>query len=250
VGPEVSSANAGPPPSWAPVVRRVTEVGSTNAELLAAARDGAPEGLVLVAERQIAGRGRRGRRWDAPPGSSLLVSVLLRPRLPALVPLVGGLAAVEACDRVTGLRPALKWPNDVVVGEAKLGGLLAEAAGPAVVVGLGLNVSWEAPLPSGALVLLTLTGRRIDRTALLDAFLSALGELRLRPASHLLPRYREACVTLGRDVRVETATGPAVEGRAVDVDTGGALVVESADGSRRTFLTGDVVHLRGRETET
>lgn len=232
-----------PAAPWAPVVRRVDEVASTNAEVLDAARRGAAEGLTVVAGHQTAGRGRRGRCWEAPPGSSLLVSVLLRPSQPALVPVVAGLAALEACDGVAGLRPGLKWPNDVVVGEGKLGGVLVEAAAGAVAVGLGLNVAWESPLPPGGADLLTLTGRRIDPADLLHAFLASLGELRLRPPADLLDRYRRDCVTLGRQVRVEAPGGRWSEGVAVDVDGDGALVLEG-DGTRRTVPAGDVVHLR------
>ena len=239
----MTSGEARPPSAWHPVVRRRAEVGSTNAQALAAARLGASEGLVVVADHQSAGRGRRGRRWEAPAGSSLLVSVLLRPSRPALVPLVAGMAAVEACYEAAGVRAGLKWPNDVVVAEGKLGGLLAEAVAGAVVVGLGLNVSWEGPLPPGAVDLLTLTGRRVDRDALLDAFLDALGRLRLLPPAEVLDHYRRACVTLGREVRVRTPAEE-LEGRAVDIDPGGALVVEEAGGVRRSAVAGDVVHLR------
>ncbi len=149
-------------------VRRFAEIDSTNRYLLDEARGGAPEGAVAVADYQSAGRGRLGRRWEAPPGSNLLMSVLLRPHLAIdelhLCTVAVALAAATACEEGAGVVPELKWPNDLMVGGRKLGGILAEAlpAGtgaadadggsgggsakaPAVVVGLGLNVGWPPP---------------------------------------------------------------------------------------------------------
>ena len=134
-------------------MRRFAEIGSTNTWLLERAREGAPEGLVAVAEHQTAGRGRRGRTWEAPPGANLLVSFLLRPRLPLerrhLVVAAVALAAREACIATGGEALAavvgLKWPNDLLAGGQKLAGVLAEADGDAVVVGMGLNVGWAPP---------------------------------------------------------------------------------------------------------
>ncbi|MGI8686136.1 MAG: biotin--[acetyl-CoA-carboxylase] ligase, partial [Acidimicrobiales bacterium] len=141
-------------------------VDSTNRVALDLARAGAPGGVVVVAGHQTAGRGRHGRTWDAAPGSSLLLSVLHRPG-PALPPdrssrpdpalpsdrshlavAAVSLAARQACWSAAGFTPALKWPNDLVVGDAKLAGVLAEVAGDAVVVGLGLNVSLAGPWPA------------------------------------------------------------------------------------------------------
>src|SRR5215470_20398607 len=137
-------------------VQVVAETGSTNADLLAQAGAGAAEGLVLVAEAQSAARGRQGRRWTSPPRAALTFSVLLRPRgvPPALlgwVPLLAGVAAAAAVRAVTGLDTALKWPNDVIANGGKLGGILAERSGPALVVGIGINV-WQdrAGLPGDA----------------------------------------------------------------------------------------------------
>lgn len=131
----------------------VPQTGSTNADLLAEARAGAAEGLVLVAEEQTAGRGRLGRSWSAPPGAGLIFSVLLRPagvpptRL-GWLPLLTGVAVASAVRDQTGLPASLKWPNDVLVGERKLAGILAEAHGDAVVVGVGLNITLtQAELP-------------------------------------------------------------------------------------------------------
>ncbi|HXW35435.1 MAG TPA: biotin--[acetyl-CoA-carboxylase] ligase [Acidimicrobiales bacterium] len=142
-------------------VRHYSSIDSTNRLLLDEARLGAPEGLVARAEHQSAGRGRMGRRWEAPPGANLLVSVLLRPEVPLramhLVTVALAMATADVCKSKSGLDPSLKWPNDLIVGDRKLAGLLAESdpgtdkpgghghGGRAVVVGVGLNVNWPAP---------------------------------------------------------------------------------------------------------
>lgn len=243
------------------------EVDSTNRLLADAARAGAPEGRVAVADHQSAGRGRLGRRWDAARGSSLLVSVLLRPQAscPGVVPdrlhlvvAACALAARTAVERVVGVRAGLKWPNDLVFDDRKLGGILAESVisgerVEAVVVGLGLNVRADAfppELSPTAIACESLTGREVDRDDLLVTLLEDLdrryGSLRDEPGTAaLLAGYREACVTLGRHVRVELAGG-AVDGVAVDVDPAGALVVETTAGERVAVLAGDVVHVRAR----
>jgi BirA family biotin operon repressor/biotin-[acetyl-CoA-carboxylase] ligase len=229
-------------------VRWVEETDSTNSRLLDDARAGAPEGRVLVADHQTAGRGRLGRRWEAPAGSSLLVSVLVRPALPVarahLVTMAAGLAASDACEAVAGVRPGLKWPNDLVVDDAKLAGLLAESvvdgeALRALVVGMGLNVT-AAPA-EGATCLADHAGGPVDRRPLLDAWLARL-DARLDALDDVLADYRPRCATLGRDVRV-ARPDDAVEGRAVDVTDAGHLVVDAA-GGRLELAAGDVVHVR------
>src|SRR5580704_5288847 len=130
-------------------VEVTTLTGSTNADLLARAASAADEGTVLAAEEQQAGRGRLGRAWVAPPRAALTFSLLLRPRgiAPARrgwLPLLAGVAVASAVRTVATVDAQLKWPNDILVGPAKLGGILAEAAGDAVVIGIGLNVSTEA----------------------------------------------------------------------------------------------------------
>jgi len=225
------------------------EVTSTNDEVASRARSGAvPEGIVVVADAQTAGRGRRGRAWEAPPGSSLLVSVLLRPKAPHLGLVAAGLAAVDACRSVTGVDASLKWPNDLMVdGKGKLAGILAEAvADGGVVVGLGLNVDWSTtPLPPGATSLAEVTGMAevtgtgFDRAPLLVAYLVALEHRCRQEPDEIMSTYRAACSTIGRRVRVELPGGASHEGVATDVDDTGRLVV--AD---RAIAAGDVVHLR------
>ena len=205
-------------------IRWYAEVDSTNRVVADLARAGAPDGVVVGADYQTAGRGRRGRTWEAPPGASLLVSVLLRPA-PALVTLAAGLAAAGACEAVAGVEVGLKWPNDLLVGDAKVGGILTEAVAGAAVVGLGVNLAWA---PAGAARL----GADIDRQALLDAYLAGLDV-----PGDVLSRYRERCTTLGRRVRVDLPDGP-FEGVATGVDEGGRLVVDG-----RPITAGDVIHL-------
>ena len=150
-------------------VRWFDEVDSTNSVAADLARkEGAAPAIVVVADHQRSGRGRLGRRWEAPPGSSLLCSVTLpaatTDRPAHFATMAMALAASDACDEVAGVRPLLKWPNDLLVGPAKLGGILGEARDGAVIVGLGLNVNWGgAPPPASGVALDTLTGRSVDR---------------------------------------------------------------------------------------
>ena len=239
-------------------VHRFDEIDSTNAYLHRQARLGAPEGTVAVAEHQSAGRGRLDRRWEAPPGASLLASVLFRPDFDPselhLCTATMALAAAEACRRVAGIGPVLKWPNDVVVGEEKLAGVLAEAqfdggpgGGVAVVVGLGLNIDWPGPAGVGGTSLFELGGEPVDRAALLSALLEALSARRalldtVPGRRDVVAELRKRCATLGRRVRVALAAETVV-GVATEIDEAGHLVVQTSDGSR-TLSAGDVVHLR------
>lgn len=256
---------------WTPRLLHTT--ASTNADALAAAAEGAAAGLVVVAEEQTAGRGRLDRRWTAPPSSSLLVSVLLRPtaslpvRTWGWLPLLAGLAAAGAVQETAGVDARLKWPNDVVVdgpgwlgdpGPRKLAGLLVEAAGGAVVVGLGLNVDLgpqELTTPQATSLVLEaergpVGGRVPAREDLLAAVLAGLGrrvEAFVGAAgdadrSGLRDAYTARCLTLGRAVRATLPGGQVVEGVAAGVAAEGALVVATASGER-TVPAGDVVHL-------
>jgi BirA family biotin operon repressor/biotin-[acetyl-CoA-carboxylase] ligase len=246
------------------------ETGSTNADVADAARAGAPEGLVLVAEHQRAGRGRAGRQWSSPPRAGLAVSVLLRPGEPGhggpavpparwswLSPLAG-VALVESVTGVTGLAPTLKWPNDLLVDERKCAGVLAEVVGEAVVLGVGLNVTLgadELPAPSPAglpATSLALAGARTaDRAALLVALLRRLAERYLSwratggdpDGCGLRAAYLRSCATVGRRVRVLLPGGGELVGEAETVDLEGRLVLRTADGTR-TLAAGDIIHLR------
>ncbi len=238
-------------------VRWLEEVDSTNSAVHERAREGAPEGLVVVADHQTAGRGRLGRRWESPPGANLLASVLLRPACGVEdVHLCTGavaLAGADACEEVAGVEAALKWPNDLLVGPAKLAGVLAEvdvAAGSlvAVVVGIGINVAWPGPAAAGGTCLddLRRAAGPVDRRELLERRLGALAERRglLDAAAGrraLADEIRARCATLGQAVRVILA-GEELTGLASAIDDAGQLVVETATGPRRVSA-GDVVHL-------
>jgi BirA family biotin operon repressor/biotin-[acetyl-CoA-carboxylase] ligase len=236
-------------------VRHFADIDSTNRYVLDEARAGAPNGLVAVADHQTAGRGRLDRTWEAAPGSSLLVSVLLRPVLPVehlfLLTLAAGLALADAVAAVAGVVAGLKWPNDLVVDDRKLAGLLAEAdldagAARAVVIGAGCNLTAAAfptDLAARATAVELEAGRTVDRDALLVAFLGAL-DRRLGDLGATLPDARARSATLHRRVRVEQHAGAVLEGVATDLADDGSLLVRDDDGREHAVAVGDVVHLR------
>ena len=240
-------------------VRVVERVGSTNDALLEAGRQGAAEGVVMVADVQTAGRGRLDRRWEAPPGSCLLMSLLFRPPEPFTasaprVTMACGLALVDAIAEIAGLDVPLKWPNDLIVtrdgGWAKIAGMLSEigsdvGAPPFLVVGIGLNVNVPAAhlpnLAPNATSLLVERGHPLSRVALLDAFLQRIATryAGLRTGDDPLPEWRGRLVWMGQQVQVHTPT-ESVTGVAVTVNDTGALVLRLPDGSLRAFSVGDV----------
>jgi BirA family transcriptional regulator, biotin operon repressor / biotin---[acetyl-CoA-carboxylase] ligase len=247
----------------------VATVGSTNTALLAAARQGAPDRTVLLAEHQSAGRGRAARSWVAPARSGLTLSVLLRPtEVPQArwgwLPLLVGVALSRTVSTVGELPAVLKWPNDLLLGphQRKAGGILAEvlpasdtpaANAPAVVVGIGLNVTLRAdelPVPSATSLAIERSACT-DRELLLGALLRAL-DTELRQwcehagdpvASGLRQAYQQRCVTLGEQVRVELPRGGELTGTAVEIDTAGRLVVLSG-GQHQALAAGEVTHVR------
>jgi BirA family transcriptional regulator, biotin operon repressor / biotin---[acetyl-CoA-carboxylase] ligase len=242
----------------------VDRVGSTNAELLAAAAAGAPDRAVLVARHQDAGRGRLGRDWVSPLGTGLTVSVLLRPDGVSpdrygWLPLLAGLAVHDAVGALMPARTCLKWPNDLLLGsqQRKAAGILAEATtgpdGTAVVLGIGLNLAGGPDdLPDGATSLAAEGAAALDRTMVLVAVLSRLAEREASwrdaagdpDADRLRADYRAACGSLGAEVRVELPGGMTVTGMAEDVDGDGRLLLLGTDGQRRAIAAGDVVHVR------
>jgi BirA family transcriptional regulator, biotin operon repressor / biotin---[acetyl-CoA-carboxylase] ligase len=230
-------------------IERHEELASTNGYVLGAARVGAADGLVVVADHQTAGRGRLDRRWEAPPGSSLLVSVLVRrpPHDDAFgLVMAAAVALAEAVEDVAGVAPGLKWPNDLVVADRKLAGLLAERDGDALVVGAGCNANWDAFPPdlAGTATACNLeAGRVVDRDALLDAYLVAFARY-LDAPEPVADEYRNRLVTAGRQVRVERAQQSPLVGQAVRVDDDGALVVRDDTGTEHSIVAGDVTHLR------
>jgi BirA family transcriptional regulator, biotin operon repressor / biotin---[acetyl-CoA-carboxylase] ligase len=233
--------------------------GSTNATCAELAANGAPEWSLVAAGHQTAGRGRLDRSWRDRPGESLLFSVLLRPRIAAelagLLPLLAGAAMAEAVGSRAGLRAGCKWPNDVMIGADKVGGILAEAAVEGdelrhVVLGIGMNLGVPPDVDRAGSV------PGVDAAALLEEFLARLHHT-YRPeddglddglddgfAAAVLAAWRRASVTLGRRVRATDARGHDVTGVAVDVDERGGLIVERPDGARSIVAFGDVDHLR------
>jgi BirA family transcriptional regulator, biotin operon repressor / biotin---[acetyl-CoA-carboxylase] ligase len=229
------------------------------------AEQGAPEGATVLADHQTAGRGRLGRVWVAPPGTSLMLSVVLRPALPPGrawgVAAAAGVALAAAADELlaaSGASVALKWPNDLLVGAEdgpprKAAGLLAESRADGVVLlGMGVNVSQVAgdfppELRAGVTSLAAAAGGPVDREELLarwaPRFVAAYQDL-LGGSRGLLPAWRARLATIGRDVRVERVQAPTLIGRAVDVDAGGGLVLRLPDGTMATVPAGDVEHLR------
>jgi BirA family biotin operon repressor/biotin-[acetyl-CoA-carboxylase] ligase len=216
---------------------------------------------VLVADHQTAGRGRLDRSWVTPPGSALTFSVLLEPdRVPVArwpwLPLLVGIAVAEGVRRVTDVGCTLKWPNDVLVGDRKLAGILVERverpSGAVAVVGVGLNVSQrqdELPVPTATSLVLE-GASTTDRTVVLREVLRALDALFVQwqadsgdASRGLVDSYVRRCGTLGRAVRVDLPGGASVRGTATGVDTDGRLEVRTADGPR-VLGAGDVVHVR------
>jgi BirA family biotin operon repressor/biotin-[acetyl-CoA-carboxylase] ligase len=230
------------PDGWR--VEVLEQTPSTNAVVAERARSGELAGLVVVAEEQTAGRGRLDRVWVSPPRAGLTFSLLLRPAAaPAewpWLPLLASVAVARALASHAGLDAALKWPNDVLVGGRKVCGLLAEAVGGALVVGIGLNVTTRgSELPRERATSLQLEGARTtDRDTLLRA---VLREVTVVMADHDAAKaaYRELCSTVGVSVRIELPAGASVEGVAEAVDDDGRLVVDGA-----AYGVGDVVHLR------
>jgi BirA family biotin operon repressor/biotin-[acetyl-CoA-carboxylase] ligase len=236
-------------------IHRFKEISSTNDWLLSAARGGAADRTVVVADFQRQGRGRLDRGWEAPAGTSLLASILFRtplaPNERYLTTVAVGLSALEACQSIASLRAGLKWPNDVVASGRKLGGLLAESDGHdgagAIVVGIGLNLTWPGPPAAGGTSVHELTGLRVERDAMLNALLVGLGahaDALGTPAgrSSLLESYRLRLTTLGEVVRVTLSDGEFV-GTAQGINDDGHLLVHTSDGVK-AVAAGDVVHLR------
>lgn len=238
-------------------VKVVASTGSTNADVAAAARAGAAQGLVVVAESQSDGRGRLDRQWASPPRAGLTFSILLRPRPPrptwSWLPLLAGLALRRALVALTELDVVLKWPNDLLVDGRKLAGMLAEVHGDAVVVGIGLNVSTrdDELLPTAA-SLATAGSDLLDRATLLRAILRELGSgydawgARGGDPTSLRGEYVEHCSTVGAALRVSLAGGGVIEGTGVDVDQEGRLVVRTDDGHHQVLASGDVEHVRAQ----
>lgn len=250
-------ATSGPGRLWTRV-EVVPRTGSTNEDALARARQGEPEGLVVAAEAQRNGRGRLGRTWQSLPGSALTFSVLLRPAevpqpVRGWIPLLAGVAVASGLREVAGVDARLKWPNDVLIGEGKLAGILAEQADDAIVVGVGVNVlGHAADLPVATATSLELHGAGdTDRTELLAAILGQLEAWYSRwrrtgdaDVCGLRAAYLGLSATVGGQVRAELPGGRVLEGAAFGVDGSGRLLIWAGHGALVPVSAGDVWHLR------
>jgi BirA family biotin operon repressor/biotin-[acetyl-CoA-carboxylase] ligase len=239
-------------------VQVTAETGSTNADVIEEAKAGAGEGLVVIAESQVAGRGRLGREWISQPRAGVWLTALLRPRVePARwgwLPLLTGVALADTVNDLYGVKAGLKWPNDLLIDGRKCAGILAEvAAAGAVAVGVGLNVSQDAAdLPVTATGLpatsLRLAGvAEADRTGLAAAFLQRLRERYegwQRVPGSIAEPYRRRCATIGRDVLIVLPDNRQIQGEAITVDDDGRLVVRDGRGELCPIAAGDVTHVR------
>jgi len=229
-------------------VHYVDQTGSTNADLLAMARAGAPIGTVVRAGHQTAGRGRLGRTWEAPAGRSLLASVLLEAEhVPFVTVARVALAACAACHDLAGVDARLKWPNDLLIGERKFAGLLAEAdeASPSVVVGIGCNLTWSPPGDQSDVAALSQVSAAVPSpSVLLDGLLDRLQGWLVRSPEEVIDAYRERCATLGRAIRVNLAER-VIDGVASGIGASGELEVAAGTTTQRVWA-GDVVHVRAR----
>ena len=232
-------------------------IGSTNNVTRELAAQGAPEGTLVIADEQTAGKGRLGRRWLAPPGTSLLISLLFRPDLAVhqaqRLTMICSLAVVEAIETVTGLTAAIKWPNDIVVQGKKVGGILTELGATSerldyAVVGLRLNVNLDfgageamEELAATATSLSQELGREVSRLALLWRILENVESRYQRLGAGELPHgeWASRLITLHNHIVVDTPQG-AVEGWAEGVDADGALILRTNSGERQRVLAGDV----------
>ena len=245
----MDSRNANQRPNWH--VTAVDETGSTNADLIEAGLAGAPDRTVLRADFQSAGRGRLDRTWEAPPGVNLLVSFLFRdvPEHAYSLTRAVALAALFVADEMCGVRSTIKWPNDVVIGTEKAGGILAQA-GPFsagtrpefVVVGLGLNLAWAPPGATS----LSAHGWSVAMSPhdFCLAMLPHIDELTSLDDDELSAMYVAHVSTLGARVKVELPDGRVILGRATSVESDGRLVVIDDCAITHRFDTADVVHLR------
>jgi len=258
--PSNPSSTTSWPGGW--TVHHVAETGSTNDDLVAAASAGAPDRTVIVADFQTAGKGRLDRTWDATRGSNLLVSLLFRYESedPSRFARIVALAARDACESLSKTTVQVKWPNDLIVGGRKLGGLLAVASPRErfVVVGIGVNVGW-APPDAVSLASASQTGApRIasgGRTpppptltphVLLAAMLERVDTRRQCDDAQLRTEHKSVLATLGVRVRIDLRAGESLVGDAIDLDDASRLIVQDDEGVRHVIDVGDVVHLRAQ----
>lgn len=242
---------------WQKHILYFDTIDSTNTRLKELAAQGAPQGTVVIADSQTGGRGRRGRSFYSPAGAGIYMSVLLRPGCrPAELMHLTCAAAAAACDAVekaAGIRPGIKWTNDLVYGKRKLAGILTELGlSPQgtvdwAIIGIGINCCQAAAdfpedIRGIAGSLASVTGKAIDRSRVAAAMLEALEQMNralLSEKDAMLDRYRRDCITLGQEIAL--VRGDEIRhGRALDIDSEGALIVEFGPGQVETVNSGEV----------
>ncbi len=250
-------ASLSPEYPWKEHLHYYSTIDSTNDQLKSMARQGAPHGTVLIADHQTAGHGRLGRAFHSPAGSGIYLSILLRPQCaPTELMHLTCASAVAMCDAVeksVGIRPGIKWTNDLVYGKQKLGGILTELGlSPKgtvdyAIIGIGINCTQKTEdfppeIRDIATSLTLVTGTRIDTRRLAASMMEAFWQMDsqlLTCKKHLLEQYRKDCITIGQEIRL--VRGEEVRyGKALDVDENGALVTAFADGHTEVVNSGEV----------
>lgn len=248
--------------SFGRALRYYPSITSTNEEAMAWALEGAPEGAVVGADHQTAGRGRWGRTWSSAPGNLLQTSTVLRPRIrvadAGLITTCVGVACARAVEEVSGIEVGIKWPNDVNIIGKKIAGILVESHVDATgrvetaIAGVGINVNWEvADMPEEirdrATSISAVTGARVDRLQLLASFLFALesvyGLIKAGRREEIIAEAVMRSEVLGQAVTIRFLDGTAVAGRAAGLDASGGLQLETAAGVR-TVHVGEIEQLR------
>ncbi|MDD4496251.1 MAG: biotin--[acetyl-CoA-carboxylase] ligase, partial [Eubacteriales bacterium] len=238
-------------------------VDSTNTAASSMAQEGAPEGTVVIADSQTAGRGRMGRSWQSPPGKGVWMSFILRPELPAnevqTVTLAASVSVAQALERLTGIKPGIKWPNDIILGSRKVCGILTEMNSEIdrvnyIIVGIGLNFSQNegdfgvdirdtAVSMSMHLQKCGVKYKNITRNDIIKEVLASFDEyyeiLLTSDKGRIITDWRKYSVTLGSRLRVHARNGEYC-GRAVDITCDGALIIETDDGSIKNVSSGEV----------
>ena len=243
---------------WGEYLHYFDTIDSTNTQARQMAKQGAPAGTVLIADRQTGGRGRLGRTFHSPGGVGIYFSVILRPRCHATqlmhLTCAVAVAACDALEKSTGLRPGIKWTNDLVHGKHKLGGILTELGLNSdgtvdyAIIGIGINCcqkpeDFPEEIRSIAASLAMVTGQEIHRPQVAAALMEAMYRLDntlLTETAATMDRYRADCITLGKDISLVRADGHVRHGTALDIDKEGALVVQLSDGHLETVTSGEV----------
>ena len=241
---------------WRENLHYFESIDSTNTAAKKMAAEGAPDGTVLIADMQTGGRGRMGRSFHSPAGSGIYMSVILRPRCPASklmhLTCAVAVASADAIEAETGLRPGIKWTNDLVHEKQKLGGILTELSLDKngyvdyAVLGVGINCcqsseDFPEEIRRVATSLQLCTGKSIDRAAVAAAMITAFERMSrsITDPQTFLPRYREDCITIGQSISL--LRGDEVRhGDALDIDDNGSLIVKFDDGHIESVHSGEV----------